>query len=289
MRDMARRVANGIHNEIPPAAAEFMQRQSFAIIGGTDHEGAVWASALYGKPGFIKAVDAHTARIQALPVAGDPLNDILQRASEGHEAKLGVLLIELETRHRMRLNGRAVVLPDGALEVHTDQVYANCPKYIQKRVWQPSPSSPQSEASVSRSGSLSPGQQAFISRADTFFVASASVDGSADASHRGGLPGFVRIIDGRRLLWPDYSGNTMFNTLGNIAVNPHAGLLFLDFETGIRSRLTGGARIIWDEDQAAKFAGAERLVSFEIDQVIETRGAIPGCFRFVEASPFNPG
>jgi hypothetical protein len=109
-----------------------------------------------------------------------------------------------------------------------------------------------------------------------------------DASHRGGNPGFVQVVNERRLVWPDYSGNSMFQTLGNLAVDPHAGLLFMDFAGGGTLQLTGRARLGWDTDGAMELPGAERLVQFEIDEVVELPGASPLRWRFIEHSPFNP-
>jgi predicted pyridoxine 5'-phosphate oxidase superfamily flavin-nucleotide-binding protein len=131
-------------------------------------------------------------------------------------------------------------------------------------------------------------QRRLISEADTFFIASAQPEGGADASHRGGNPGFIRFLDENTLEFPDYPGNTMFNTLGNIAVNPNAGLLFLDFERGGTLQLTGEARIVWDAERAASFAGAKRVVEFRVEEAIETRGIVPLRWRFEGYSPFNP-
>ena len=80
----------------------------------------------------------------------------------------------------------------------------------------------------------------------------------------------------------------MFNTLGNIAVNPSAGLLFLDFESGGTLQLTGEAQIVWDAGRAGRFAGAERVVEFWVQEAVKTRGAIPLRWRFEGYSPFNP-
>ena len=99
-------------------------------------------------------------------------------------------------------------------------------------------------------------QQDWIQKADTFFVATAHPFRGADASHRGGQPGFVAVVDAQTLIWPDYSGNMMFNTLGNIVSNPKSGLLFLDFDTGRTLQLTGAAEIVWEPAEVARFAGA---------------------------------
>ncbi len=114
-------------------------------------------------------------------------------------------------------------------------------------------------ARARRAPGLAEAQRAWIRRADTFFIATSHPEAGADASHRGGMPGFVRV-EGDRLVWPDYAGNAMFNTLGNIALHPRAGLVFPDFEAGATLQLTGRAAVDWDRDRAGSFPGAERLV-----------------------------
>jgi hypothetical protein len=94
-------------------------------------------------------------------------------------------------------------------------------------------------------------------------------------------------LDDHRLVWPDYSGNTMFQTLGNISVNPQAGLLFIDFVTRRTLQLTGRARIIWELEHDAEFPGVERLVEFDVDEVVEIAGAHPLEWRFLDYSPEN--
>ena len=99
----------------------------------------------------------------------------------------------------------------------------------------------------------------------------------------------MEVLDERHLAWPDYAGNSMFQTLGNLETDPHAGLVFVDFATGDLLQLIGRARVDFDPARAAKFAGAERIVDFEIDAVRETRAALPLRSYAVEASPYNPG
>ena len=120
------------------------------------------------------------------------------------------------------------------------------------------------------------------------FIASAHVEGGADVSHRGGNPGFVRVIDARTLLIPDYAGNTMFQTLGNLQANPQAGLLLIDFASGGWLQMAGTARIIWEPQRISGFAGAERLVEVTVAEVVEIADAHPFRSHTVEYSPFNP-
>jgi predicted pyridoxine 5'-phosphate oxidase superfamily flavin-nucleotide-binding protein len=223
-------------------------------------------------------------RIDATPFPGDPLAEALHGAG----TQVGVLAIDLATRRRLRLYGEAERRPDG-IYVRARQVYANCPKYIQAREPETGGAEPGLQDGYAlRSRGLTDEQRRLISEADTFFIASAHPEGGADVSHRGGNPGFVRFLDVNALEFPDYSGNTMFNTLGNIAVNPNTGLLLLDFEGGGTLQLTGEALIVWDAGRAARFAGAERVIEFRIQEAVETRGAVPLRWRFEGYSPFNP-
>jgi hypothetical protein len=125
-----------------------------------------------------------------------------------------------------------------------------------------------------QSPELDAGQQAWISGADCFFIASHHPQGGADASHRGGRPGFVTVLGSRRLSFPDYPGNNMFNTLGNIDVQPRVGLLFLDFDAGGILQLTGRASLGWNPETSGSEADHQRVVvSFEVDYVIESHGS----------------
>jgi predicted pyridoxine 5'-phosphate oxidase superfamily flavin-nucleotide-binding protein len=172
--------------------------------------------------------------------------------------------------------------------VRTRQVYSNCPRYIQARTHEWSNCVAPTSRVAQQAAALSEEFQRWIGKADTFFLASFHPLGGADASHRGGFPGFVQVVDERTIIWPDYNGNGMFNTLGNIIENPNAGLLFLDFEQGGTLQLSGTADIIWDEERASLFPGAERIVEFKIRKVIKTENATALRWKFVDYSPDNP-
>lgn len=279
----ASRIGGSIRPAIPPAAQAFLPLQRFIITGSAGRSGRVWASLLTGEPGFVRALDERHLHIAARPLPGDPLGE---QAGAGDQ--IGLLAIDLAQRKRMRINGRIIARPGGEFRIETEQVYANCPKYIQARVLQPAASPPETPGPPQRASLLSAEQRAWIGRADTFFIASAHPTGGVDVSHRGGNPGFVRVPDAARLLFPDYAGNTMFQTLGNIAVDPRAGLLFVDFERGASVQLAGQAHVLWDDERMARFPGAERLVAFTVEEVIERAGAGPLRGRLLAYSPFNP-
>lgn len=285
VRATAARVGRGIRPVIPHAAREFMLAQPMVILATADARGRVWASVLTGEPGFLRAEDETALLIDARPHTDDPLDENLKAGGQ-----VGLLVIEPATRRRMRLNGAAERQTDGTLRVRAEQVYSNCPKYIQARAWRRGGGGGEERATppARRANSLDEGQRRWVARSDTFFIASRHPEAGADVSHRGGLPGFVRVSGESLLEWGDYSGNQMFQTLGNIEANSRAGLLFIDFERGATLQLTGAARIIWDADRAAEFNGAERVVEFEVEEALERAGATDLRWRLVEYSPFNP-
>jgi len=130
--------------------------------------------------------------------------------------------------------------------------------------------------------------RAFIERCAMFFLATADAEGRPECSYKGGLPGFVRVLDGRTLAIPDYDGNGMYRSWGNILVNPHVGLLFLDFENPKRMRVNGTARIGADDPLREAFPGAVLVVRVTADRIF------PNCPRYVhkmqvvEHSPYAP-
>jgi uncharacterized protein len=280
--DEAGHLRRGISSAIPDAARPFLASQRIAILAGVDPSGRVWASLVTGPPGVIGAPSPRTLRLAAGLPDADPLSEGLTRGRP-----LGVLVIDPERRRRLRVNGRVVRADRHAIEMQTHEVFGNCPKYIQARAPEPGAEHERADVAV-RSHVLTESQRLAIERADTLFIASVHADTGADASHRGGQPGFVRVLDERRLLIPDYAGNNMFQTLGNIAADPRVGLLFVDFGTGTTLQLTGRARILWEPEALALLKGAERAIAIEVDEIVEIEGRGPLGWRFVEYSPFNP-
>jgi predicted pyridoxine 5'-phosphate oxidase superfamily flavin-nucleotide-binding protein len=117
--------------------------------------------------------------------------------------------------------------------------------------------------------------RAMIERAAMFFLATADADGWPDCSYKGGVPGFVRVVDPRSLEFPSYDGNGMFRSLGNIVANPKVGLLFIDFDQRHRMRVNGIASVLDDETSLAPFEGAQAVVRVEVDRIF------PNCPRYI--------
>jgi uncharacterized protein len=279
----AAEVGEGIIDRVPQAARDFLALRSMVVIATSDARGRVWASVVTGEPGFLSVLDDRNVRIGALPPEGDPLRENLR--VEGHVA---LFIPDLAAPRRIRLNGRGQI-EGGEIHVHAEQVYGNCRRYIQERLLLgPRGSSGDLRPHGTRSTELSPHDRDQVLRADTLFIATEHPDAGADASHKGGNPGFVRVIDDRRIAFPDYNGNHMFNTLGNLAINPNAGLLFIDFDSGRTLQLTGRASIDWNPERARDFAGAERIVEFEVVEIVTNENGFPLIARFRQYSRFNP-
>lgn len=274
VREAADHLGRSIGDGIRPVAAAFLELQPMLVIGGADQAGAVWASLLTGRPGFVRATGPRQMSVAGGPRRADPLAQAL--AQEG--ALVGTIALDPRTRRRLRLNGRARPTPRG-LAIETDRVFANCPKYIQKRQL-PAGAMPGRPAAPRHGVKLTGDQRAFIADADTFFLATVHAEG-ADASHRGGNPGFVQVPSPYELTWRDYPGNSMFLSLGNLATDPRAGLLFLDWVTGTTLQLTGTARTEYGDD-------GSRTVRFTLTEAVQTLGASPWSWTAPEYSPANP-
>ncbi|MDT0266764.1 pyridoxamine 5'-phosphate oxidase family protein [Streptomyces sp. DSM 44915] len=253
-----------IRDRIPEVAAGFLAGRTTLVVGARDAAGRVWASQLTGPAGFVTAPDERTVAVRAAPDPDDPLAEVLTAAGE---TPVGAVAVEPATRRRMRVNGW-VRPAEGELRLRVAQVYANCPRHITRRVVTHLAPAARRRPPVRVTPALTPAQQALVAAADTCFVASGDLDGSMDASHRGGPPGFLRVTAPDLISWPDYRGNAMYMTLGNLARDPRAGLLVVDWADGTLLHLTGRARVDWSPARAAALDGAERMVDFQIERVL---------------------
>lgn len=269
-----------IRSWMPDQHREFYRQLPFMLLGAVDAQGRPWASVLEGEPGFADSPDPEHLHFTRRPAADDPA-----QLRDGEP--IGLLGIELHTRRRNRLNGHVANLTADGFELSVDQAFGNCPQYIQLRQFQRVPLSDPQTRPAQHLTSLDEAARVLVAGADTFFVASyADVDGqrSVDVSHRGGQAGFVRI-EGNRLTIPDFAGNLHFNTLGNLLLNPKAGLLFIDFSTGDLLHLSGRTEILLEDPQIEAFQGAERLWTFEVEQVVRRPAALALRWRFDGMSP----
>ncbi|MEO0621723.1 MAG: pyridoxamine 5'-phosphate oxidase family protein [Pseudomonadota bacterium] len=263
-----------IRPSMPDQHRAFYESQPLIFAGHLDSAGTPWASVLSGEPGFITTPDARTLRIAAHPAPGDPLGEPLVEGTP-----IGLLGIEFATRRRNRVNGRIASTHPSGFRMAVDQAFGNCPQYIHPRA--PRFQDHRAAGAVEMLSGLDTEARATIAAADTFFVASHSGGAGsetgaagADVSHRGGPPGFVQL-EGDTLTIPDYRGNNAFNTLGNFALVPRAGLLFLDFERGDALMLTGRVDILWDGPEVAAMPGAQRAWRVTVEAGRRLRSALP--------------
>jgi len=281
----ARRV---VRNYLPDQHREFYEMLPFVLLGTVDAKGQPWASLVAGNPGFITSPDSRTLDIAAMPIHGDPLIETLKPGAD-----IGLLGIQLETRRRNRLTGRIGSVRQDGFTVEIRQTFGNCPQYIQTRGVEiiSGGDNAEDDRRIGHHDRLDGNTRTLIENSDTLFIATAYSEDAenwshgADVSHRGGRPGFVKIEDDRTFVFPDYSGNNHFNTVGNIVRNPRAGFLFVDFDTSSAVYITGEAEIDWESREIAAFAGAERLIRCRINGVISVEKGLPLQFNFNEYSP----
>jgi uncharacterized protein len=117
--------------------------------------------------------------------------------------------------------------------------------------------------------------RAFIEGCSMFFLATADNQGYPDCSYKGGMPGFVRVQDAHTIAFPDYDGNGMFRSLGNVLVNPQVALLFIDFEQPTRLRLHGLATLRYDDPLLPEYPGAQLIVRVAVQHIF------PNCPRYI--------
>lgn len=143
-------------------------------------------------------------------------------------------------------------------------------------------------AEVTKHAVISDGDRAFIESSDHFFLATGDAGGNLDCSYKGGEPGFVRVLDESTLAFPDYDGNGIFMSAGNILSHPKVGMLFIDWQRQHRMRLNGSASIDFDDELVGSFPGARFVVRVRAEEVF------PNCPRYIhrmeliERSPFVP-
>ncbi len=285
MEKFGRRV---IRPFMPDQHRAFFAQLPFVVVGAVDAEGWPWASLFPGAPGFANSPDNRHLDIALNAAQTDPVRSALRP-----EAPIGLLGIELHSRRRNRMNGRVATLGETKVQLRVDQSFGNCPQYIQHRditfLRDPADSTP-AQASR-RFTQLDAEARRKIGSADVFFVASAveardnPTNEGVDVSHRGGRPGFVQI-DGNSLIIPDFPGNNHFNTFGNFLLNPKAGLVFPDFETGTLLMLTGTTELLSkDAPEIRGFHGADRGWRFTLDHGLWLRDALP--FR-AKLGAFSP-
>lgn len=275
-----------IRDFMPEQHRSFFAQLPFLVVGSLDGQGQPWASIITGAPGFVQSPDERHLSVAGMRISnGDPLRGNLQAG-----AALGLLGIEPHTRRRNRANGSLTAWSEQGMEIAIRQSFGNCPKYIQARQPQLQDARTLPAAVIHDAAALTPAMQALIAQADTFFIASAALGRQrahgVDVSHRGGKPGFVRVDGQTQLTVPDFIGNSFFNTIGNLLVQPQAGLLFMEVDSGALLYLAVRAEVVWEGAELQAYAGAQRLLRLQVQQARLVQHALPLRWGEVTLSPF---
>jgi len=278
-RAIAERNSRIVCSAVESAPAAFLARQRMLVLASVDEAGTPWASLVFGPPGFATAPGGKLIALDRASMhvsSGDALLGNLRAGG-----MLGILAIDLGSRLRYRVNGFVTSSSAERVELGVREAFVNCPKYIQRRQLREGAQAPRAGSACARGSQLDAERQALVRRADTMFVASRHPARGADASHRGGEPGFLELRDERTIRVPEYAGNGLYNTLGNLIVARRAGLSIVDFGLGRVLQLAGSTTVS---------LGA--LPGSHWDFAVEhwTELALPSTFRWelVERSPFNP-
>ena len=277
--------ATGIRPFMPDQHREFFALLPYLFMATLDADGWPVATVLTSQPGFIQSPDPTTLTVAARPRAGEPGADRFRAGQP-----FGALGLDFATRRRNRVNGTITQAGEGGLTLRVLQSFGNCPQYIQTRAVRPEPASTAPAEPIAFPALEALAQ---IARADTMFVASHAVggagseageNGGADISHRGGLPGFVKVA-GDVLTIPDFRGNRFFNTLGNLVIDPRAALLFVDFETGDLLHVQGRVEIDWDAPSGEWPQGVQRQWRLKVERTWRRPAALPLRWAFGDYSP----
>jgi predicted pyridoxine 5'-phosphate oxidase superfamily flavin-nucleotide-binding protein len=262
--EAARLAPMAARGQLSAGKAAALSETTVAAMTARDRTGRLWTSPLLGPPGFLRAASPTTLEINTSPPSADPLHGL----PSGQP--VGVIAIDFVTRRRIRVNGLLSSTGAGRLVIDVDQAYGNCPQYIQQRRVHIDGPPNDNRARLYSGNTLRSKDIRLIEAADTLFLGTTHATSGNDASHRGGAPGFVRVTP-EQLWWPDYPGNNMFNSFGNLAVDPTAALLFVDFRAGSTLQLSGSATVRWGDTAAAgDDAHTGRRVEFVPEWVITT-------------------
>lgn len=284
---MADRNGNIIADRIMGGALPFLTQQSMAVFGSRDGQGRLWASMQFGSRGFMKSADGRNVEFDLSQMAIQE-HDPFWRNIEANST-VGMLAIELGSRRRIRINGDINRSAENTLQLGVRESFPNCPKYITRRIVKTVVTGEPVKSEMNSGRVLGPDQEDLLERGDVLFIATAHPTRGADASHRGGNPGFIEVLDEKTLRIPDYAGNSMFNTLGNLVVEPLAGLVVPDFEHRRALQLTGRAEVLFNgADPVNATGGTHRFLVFHIDEWLQLALPVGVKTEFVDYSPFNP-
>lgn len=286
-RELARRHGAAISSRIVPGALPFLARQRLVALSASGDEGYLWTSVWCGEPGFVQSANGQRVRIHRSLMSASVDDPVLRRLVVGRD--VGILAIELASRRRLRINGTIEDISNDEIGVLVRESVPNCPKYIQRREARAPSTMASSRRPTEWGRTMDEERRALIERTDTAFVGSLHPARGVDASHRGGAPGFIRVVDATTLRIPDYPGNSMFMTLGNYEIDSRASLAAVDFDRDQIIAFSGSARLRFGvENPQHPTGGTGRYWDFAVREWVhfELQSAVR--WELLDVSPFNP-
>jgi len=290
---------------LTPQASSMFERAPLLAFGTLDAQSRPWTTLWGGEPGFSEPLGGGFVGTRTLvdskndPVVqaliGDAKDGQMSKPQNGGKLVAG-LAIDLMTRKRVKTAGRMIAgtvrdLDDNTAEAQqiqlvtkVEQSLGNCPKYLNQYEIRPA-----SICSVlqSQGPSLTPPATALLAKADMFFLCTSTED-DMDVNHRGGAPGFVRIISPTQIVYPEYSGNRLYQSLGNMQLNPQTGITFPDYENGDVLYITGSTEILTGSEAAALLPSSNLVVKITINEARFVQSGLPFRGTRKVSSPYNP-
>ena len=312
---------NPVSPGLTPQAAFGLQKFPLLAIGTLDEHGRPWTSLWGGDSGFSSPLGGGIVGVRtAVDINNDPVvksllggkgGDGESFKAEGEGQVVSGLAIDLMARKRVKIAGRFIAGSFKAVDSDEDrpgtrgeadaqaviritESLGNCPKYLNKRLITPAPLDPEPQ---DPSPILSEEALDLLKKADMFFMSSSQAGKTMDTNHRGGPSGFARVIsnskEGAEIIWPEYSGNRLYQSLGNLMVTPQAGLTFPDYENGNVLYLTGKTEILVGADAASILPRSNLAVKLIVSEArfvfkgLAFRGSRPADTSH-GMSPYNP-
>jgi len=265
----------------------FIEQQVLVFLGSKDSDENIWLSLLVGKRGFIKVPSISEITFDVAAINSD-VEDVFFKNIKNNPT-VGILFYEADRRARYRA-WATTRIEKNQLCFDIKMGYPSCPKYIQREFIKTTKEVKVETSEHKKGTTLNELEKEWITKAHTFFIATQNNKGDIETSHRGGNPGFIEILEDGLLRVPDYFGNSMFSTLGNIFQNPKAGLLFVDYTKGETLQLSGLANLEFEQNSEKdyhKSGETGRFWTFKTTKWIRTINHHKLVSNFVEFSPYN--
>ncbi|KAH6843134.1 hypothetical protein B0I37DRAFT_346528 [Chaetomium sp. MPI-CAGE-AT-0009] len=292
---------------LPPSYAHRVAVSPLLAVGTLDDQGRPWTSIWGGERGFAQPVAQGILGVRSLvDKAHDPVVEaLLGKAADGEVLQpedgkvMSALSVDLETRDRVKLAGKMMVgtvagrsdnssVAETQLAMVVQESLGNCPKYLNIKDIRAHVPSPQL---VSPSLPLPTEALALIEQADMFFLSSTNGH-TMDTNHRGGPAGFIRVVsnspDSVVLAYPEYSGNRLYQTLGNLHTRPLIGIAIPDYTTSDILYLTGSTQLLVGPAAGSLMPHANLAVKITVHAARLVKDGLPFRGTPGEPSPYNP-